>query len=106
LHLDQQSDERKIMSDVECPYCGQGVEINHDDGYGCAEDELHHQECSSCEKIFTFYTQINLTYNAYKADCLNGGEHIWQKTNTYPPEFARLKCKTCDEYKPIPKEKL
>ena len=27
------------MYDVECPYCGAEIEINHDDGYGYEEDE-------------------------------------------------------------------
>lgn len=67
------------MSDVECPYCGKGQEINHDDGAGYEEGCLHEQECSDCEKTFTFYTTISFDYEAYKADCLNGGEHKWRK---------------------------
>jgi len=38
------------MSDVECPYCGADVEINHDDGYGYTEDCLHEQAMSRVRK--------------------------------------------------------
>jgi len=29
------------------------------------------------------------------------GEHDYRKTATYPPEFARLRCKMCDDEKPL-----
>lgn len=85
------------MNDAECPYCGAGVEINHDDGRGYAEDKCHEQECWKCEKTFVFTAAIHFTYTAAKADCLNGGEHRYELTKTYPPEAARLRCRDCDK---------
>lgn len=87
--------------DVECPYCGAGVEICHDDGQGYAEDEKHQEECETCGKAFVFNTFISFRYRAQKADCLNGGEHQWRETNTIPRCFRRLKCTVCDDEKNI-----
>lgn len=88
---------------AECPYCGKEVGIIHDDGYGYEEDQIYNQECS-CGKTFAFKTIIIFDYDTFKADCLNGGEHNYEKTRTYPPEFARLRCKDCGHEKPLPKE--
>lgn len=92
---------QSIEGDVKCPYCGDAQDINHDDGYGYEEDQLHEQECSYCHKIFTYETSTHFYYDVHKADCLNGGEHKFEKTNTIPPEFARLRCKTCSMEKDI-----
>ncbi len=92
------------MSDCECPYCGADVEINHDDGYGYTEDELHQQECSECEKTFTFYTSTHFTYRTGKADCLNGAEHKYKRTTTVPKEYTRMRCVDCDHERPLTKE--
>ena len=90
-----------MSKDTECPYCGADVEINHDDGYGYSEDDLHQQECGECGKTFAYTTMICFYYRARKADCLNDGEHQYEKTKTYPPEFARLRCKDCGHEKPL-----
>lgn len=89
------------MRDVECPYCGADVEINHDDGYGYEEDLLHEQQCEDCGKMFAYFTVIHFSYTARKADCLNGAEHHYKRTTTYPPEFARLRCKDCGHETPL-----
>ncbi len=88
-----------MCSDVDCPYCGAGQEICHDDGHGYEEDYMHEQECG---KTFTFLTSISFHYEAAKADCLNGGKHRWYRTNTYPRKYARLKCHNCEATKPCP----
>lgn len=67
-----------IPPDVNCPYCGQGLEICHDDGYGYEEEEFHSQECGHCEKTFSFTTSIHYYYEAKKADCMNGEKHNWK----------------------------
>lgn len=90
-----------MRNDIDCPYCGAGVEINHDDGYGYTEDEKHQKECPECEKTFVFTTAISFHYSPEKADCLNGGGHDYHKTKTYPPEFARLRCSMCDDERPL-----
>jgi hypothetical protein len=83
------------MSDVECPYCGQNQEINHDDGYGYEEGVKHEQECSNCEKTFVFETSITFLYDAAKAPCLNDGEHEYKPTCTIPKEYTRMRCIYC-----------
>lgn len=83
--------------DVHCPYCDAGQEINHDDGYGYEEDSLHEQQCSKCEKYFTFTTSILFVYEAHKADCLNGSPHNFKPTHTVPREYTMMECTMCDE---------
>lgn len=85
--------------DVECPYCGAGQEINHDDGYGFGEDETHEQYCSDCGKTFTYTTSISYYYEAEKAPCKNGGEHAWKPIVGCPPEMfvGRTRCSYCGD---------
>ena len=96
------------MNDVECPYCGAGQEICHDDGQGYEESELNQQECSECEKTFTFHTSISFDYRVYKADCLNGGEHQWEPVRCFPKLYHDwVRCTDCGEEskgEPIPFE--
>jgi len=63
--------------DAECPYCGAGIEICHDDGYGYEEGVKHNQECGKCGKTFVFETSIWFNYDTEKADCLNEGSGIF-----------------------------
>lgn len=93
------------LDDVKCPYCGSDNEICHDDGYGYEEGEPHQTVCSECDKNFVFYTEISFYYEAYKADCLNGGEHKYKETSTFPRCFRRLKCQDCGEEKEIEGDK-
>lgn len=86
-----------MSDDVKCPYCEKLQEINHDDGYGYEEDELHQQECSDCDKSFTYTTGIIYIYKAFKADCLNGAEHEYKQTCTFPVECTRMRCQNCAE---------
>lgn len=83
------------MEDVNCPYCGHGQEINHDDGYGYAEDRKHEQTCWACDKTFAFTTSISFSYKAEKADCLNGGEHRYEPTMTAPRRYTEMECLDC-----------
>ena len=83
------------MSDVECPYCGKYQEINHDDGYGYQEGEIFNQECDDCEKTFAYTTSILFSYDAEKADCLNGGDHNWKPQITYPKKYTKMECTMC-----------
>lgn len=90
--------------DVNCPYCNAGLNINHDEGYGYEEDELHQQECGKCEKVFVYTTAIIYHYSERRADCLNDGEHKYEPTRTIPVEATRLRCKECGDEKPLEKE--
>jgi len=91
------------MKDVECPYCGKWQEICHDDGYGYEEDGVFEQECSDCDKIFTYGTTICFHYEAYKAPCLNGGEHKWVNITGWPSDCFKDKyrCDYCDVHETI-----
>lgn len=55
------------MYDPECPYCGAKQEINHDDGYGCNEDESYEQECHECRKIYAFTVDYLIVYETRAA---------------------------------------
>ena len=94
-----------MNDDVNCPYCGEGQEINHDDSYGYEEDLTFQQECGKCEKTFTYTTSISFYYNASEAPCLNDGEHNYEETKTYPKRYTRLQCTYCDDYKALSKER-
>ena len=89
------------MHDVNCPYCNASQEIDHDDGYGFDESEIFEQQCHKCGKYFVFTTQISLRYNVRKADCLNDGKHQYEKTNTLPEKYSRLRCKDCGDEQPL-----
>ena len=94
------------MRDIECPYCGHEQEVCHDDGQGYAEDETHEMECYQCEKSFVFTTGIILVYSPSKADCMNGGEHTYKPTNTYPKEYTKMYCTQCDDTRKPTDEEL
>jgi len=85
------------MHDTNCPYCDAEVEINHDDGKGYSENEIHQHECDNCGKTFVFTTAIIYSYNTQQADCLNGEEHNYEPTNTYPRKHTRMQCTMCGE---------
>ncbi len=96
-----------MNNDVDCPYCDEPQEINHDDGYGYREDTVYQQECSGCDKTFTYTTSISFYYHPEKADCLNGSDHEWKPTKTYPKCFTKMRCQMCDEERELtPEEKI
>jgi DNA-directed RNA polymerase subunit RPC12/RpoP len=73
-----------MESDVECPYCGTGQEIN--------DDYDHQQVCFLCGKIFIFKDG-----EAAAADCLNDGDHDWERILGAPPEYRanHYRCIQC-----------
>ena len=94
------------MADMQCPYCGADQEVCHDDGHGYEEDIKHEHTCSDCEKTFVFYTYISFDYEPQKADCLNGSEHDFAITNTWPKEFSKMRCQHCDFERLLTDEEL
>ena len=80
------------MSDVKCPYCGTEQEINHDDGYGYAEDGEYEQACISCDQTFKFTIAISFDYDIYCQD----GDHDMESFGEKWPFMYR--CKKCDFY--------
>jgi len=96
-----------MAKDLECPYCGAELNINHEEGFGYEEDILHEMQCSECEKYFVFLTSVSYCYSSSKADCLNDDNHDWKPTHTSSKEYTRLKCSMCDEQRlPTEAERL
>lgn len=89
------------MSNFTCPYCE--AEIDEPDDCNDPCDTYQH-ECPECEKSFVFTVDYTKYFSEYKADCLNGGAHDYQVTNTYPRRYAKLRCAHCFDEKPLPKE--
>ena len=85
------------MEDLECPYCGEGQTVNHDDGRGYKEDQYHQMTCSSCKNEFVFTTSIFFSYEPQKADCLNGSEHEYKLQKCSEPALSVMVCKMCGE---------
>ena len=92
--------------DVECPSCKKGIHIKPDNCHDYEDNELYSQICNHCDKTFSFTVEVCFSYHAYKADCLNDGEHQWKETNTFPKEFTRLECRNCGERKNLSKERM
>jgi len=87
-----------MYHDIECPYCEAKQDINHNDGYGYDEDELHEQICDKCDKTFGYYTSISFYYKAKKTDCLNGAEHKWKKVQSHPNPYPdHVRCTDCEK---------
>ena len=84
-----------MSGDMHCPYCGEPCEVCHDDGQGYEEDVLHEHECHECEKTFVFETYIHFSYEAKKADCLNGADHTLEPSFTYPIRYTKQVCREC-----------
>ena len=93
-----------MSRDMQCPYCSTEQSVSHDDGHGYAEDVLHEHSCTECEKMFVFTTMIHFSYSAHAADCLNGSPHKYEKTKTYPPQYAVYRCADCGHELPIGQE--
>ena len=89
------------MSDVDCPYCGKPQEINHDDGYGLDEFKIYSQQCG--DMTFAYTTAICIYHEAKQADCLNDGEHEWEKQFSYKGEDVRREnFRVCGEQQRVP----
>jgi len=89
-----------MTHDIECPYCGEFLDINHDDGYGYREGVTHTQECSQCFKTFGYQTSVIFHYETIETPCLiedSGVDHKWILTHTIPREASRMRCEYCDE---------
>jgi hypothetical protein len=91
------------MSEIECPYCGEG----------CGYPDEHQDEgvpvemqCPHCDKNFVYYAEYSVDYDSEKAPCLNGEEHKWEPIIGAPEEFFKDKyrCKFCQEERKIEKK--
>ena len=90
------------MHDVECPYCGSDTDINHEDGQGYTEDELHTQHCYECDRTFGYTTAILYYYEAEKLPLCH--EEIGEASHELVPHesdrtigfLEAVKCAKCD----------
>lgn len=84
------------MEDLECPYCRAEQEPEHEFIHEVDQDKLYQQECESCSKTFTYTTTVVLLHSERKADCLNDGEHRWEKVVSHPNLYPhRRRCEDC-----------
>ena len=84
------------MEDLKCPYCGKRQEPEHEFIHEINQNEFYPHECKSCSKTFTYTTTIICLNSERKADCLNGGEHKWEKVVCIPNFFPnRRRCQGC-----------
>lgn len=68
------------------------------------EGAIHTQYCHHCDKEFVYTTSISYYYEVDKADCLNGGEHVWELTPTFPKYYATMQCKCCGKRRQLTEE--
>ncbi len=88
------------MDEITCPYCEHSYDLNHDDGAFYDEEHRTEEECPKCEKKFMVSSSISWNFEGEKADCLNDGNHKWEKEYSlkHYPEFQdREICRQCDE---------
>ncbi len=78
-----------MNNDVVCPYCGKRQKINHDDGYGYTEDEIHSQDCVHCDKSFYFTTIISCAYDVY---CCDDEHDLVPYGERWPDMYECSKC--------------
>ena len=93
------------MYKIECPYCGKTTEVSCENlDLRDGEDSI--VECRNCRRRFVATTDIEITFDTRKADCLNDGQHDWQPTTTSHRAFTRMRCSKCgEEREPTPEEK-
>lgn len=96
----------QTMADLQCPYCDADQSVCHDDGAGYSECESHEMTCKACDKHFVFQTSISYYYEPFKADCLNGSEHRYAMTKTWPKHAARWRCQDCDHEKALTESEM
>lgn len=95
-----------MIHDLECPYCNEKLNVDHDYGFGYEEDVLHQMQCSHCEKEFVFTTSISFYYEPYKADCLNGSKHDYKPQTCFPKEYTKMECQMCGDVRKPTKEEM
>lgn len=80
------------MIDFDCPYCGNGSDYYDDP---LSDGESTEVQCGECEKNFIVTAYYSVDHISKKADCLNGGEHKWNKQRCVPEYFANIICDEC-----------
>lgn len=80
---------------VSCPYCNKENKLETENFNNYDQGESIERECRNCGKIFLFSYELSFEFSAQKADCLNGAEHKFERTNAYPEAFRKIACKVC-----------
>ncbi len=84
------------MRDVTCPYCDFGFDDNDfgENGSGT----LYELRCPDCKKIMMAQYELWPSFDAYKAPCLNGGNHKFEEIKAGHSAFVKYKrrCKHCN----------
>ena len=84
------------MTDIECPYCGNENDIDHDGEYGYEVDEIFKQECSECYEIFMFYTTISFSYDVHKSPpCVEDDDKHDMQPNDFMINYGYKDAKRC-----------
>lgn len=81
---------------VECPYCGEDINVDTDDWYD--EDEVYEHQCEECGKYCMVCASISWSYDAEKLDCKNGlAEHKYEDVPISSRGDTMRRCKVCDK---------
>lgn len=95
-------------NDIECPYCEEYFDLDHDDCPYYQEDHGVETDCPHCEKKFMVWSSVSWHHSGVKAGCLNGSPHNWKER--YPgSNYKHLEtCSVCGEERnlkdQVPKE--
>lgn len=90
---------------IECPYCFKDFEVDTDDGAHYKDGESEEDQCPNCDKRIMITASCLWSWEAEKADCLNGSPHQWTQWDTYwigesvhKGEFyERHSCNSCNK---------
>ena len=88
-----------------CPYCWEELDIDPED-YG-EDGSTQQHECEHCNKTFIFVTEMVVDITTFKAECLNGAEHKYERIHRLPLILGgklTIRCADCGEEKDIPIE--
>lgn len=93
------------MYKIECPYCGKTFEVDGEK-LNLRDEEDSVVVCRVCKRQFIATTNIEITFDTHKADCLNDGNHDWQPVPTSHRAFTLMRCTMCgEEREPTPEER-
>lgn len=75
-----------------CPYCGYVDEDICEMDHSESESDT---SCGECGKNYRYSASISVSWNTYKAPCLNGSPHEWSEWGNEYSDVWRRKCEVC-----------